>query len=123
MEAITLREDLRETLERDAEREARSVDDLVNEAVERFLDGRQLRKLDAEIAAYEKMHTQLRRQFLGQWVAVHEQQLVDHDSDVSALYRRVRARYGRTSVLIRRVTERPAEEIRVRTPSTGAPAP
>jgi predicted DNA-binding protein len=119
METILLREDLRETLEKDAEQEARSVNDMVNEAVEHYLRERQRAKLDQEIAAYEAMHAELRQKYLGQWVAVHQQKLVDYDEDRTALYRRIRAKYGRTSVLLRQVTEQSIEEVWVRTPSTG----
>lgn len=119
MDTIALRTDLRETLEKDAEQEARSVNEIVNEAVERYLRERQLAKLDAEIAAYEQLHPELRQKYFGHWVALHEQKLVDHDSDRAALYGRVRARYGRTAVLIRQVTEQPGMEIWVRTPGIG----
>jgi hypothetical protein len=122
MEAIALRTDLRETLEKDAEQEARSINEIVNEAVEHYVRQRQLAKLDAEIAAYERLHPELRQKYCGQWIAVHEQKLVDHDSDRTALYRRVRAQYGRTAVLIRQVTEQPSGEIWVRTPDTGKAA-
>ena len=119
MDAIILRPDLRETLEKNARQEARSVDDIVNEAVERYLHEQQLAKLDTEILAYESMHPELRQKYLGQWVAVHEQKLVDHDSDRAALYRRVWAKYGRTSVLIRQVRDQASEDIWIRTPSYG----
>jgi hypothetical protein len=119
MDAIALRDDLRETLERDAEQEAKSISEIVNEAVERYLHERQLAKLDAEVATYERMYPELHQKYLRQWVAVHEQRLVDHDGDRAALYRRVRATYGRTAVLIRQVTDQPDNEIWIRTPSTG----
>jgi hypothetical protein len=119
METITLRADLQEALEKDAELESRSVNDIVNEAVERYLREQQRAKLDSEIEAYEAMHPELREKHFGQRVAVHNHQLVDHDPDHAELYRRVRVRYGRTSVLIRQVREQPVEEIWVQTPSTG----
>ena len=111
MEAIILRTDLREILEKDARKEDKSLNDMVNEAVEHYLRERQRAKLDREISAYEAMHAELREKYPGQWVAVHEQKLIDRDSDRLALYRRVRARYGRTSVLLRQVTEQPVEEV------------
>jgi hypothetical protein len=119
MDAIALRDDLRETLERDAEQEAKSISEIVNVAVERYLHERQLAKLDTEIAAYERMYPELHQKYLGKWVAVYEQKLVDHDDDRAALYRRVRATFRRTAVLIRQVTEQPDNEIWIRTPSTG----
>lgn len=119
MEDIVVRSDLRESLEQDAAQESRSVSEVVNDAIERYLRERQRAKLDREIAAYETLHGKLKQKYLGQWVAVHDQQLVDHDADGSALYRRIRAKYGRTAVLIRQVTAQPAEEVWMRTPSTG----
>jgi metal-responsive CopG/Arc/MetJ family transcriptional regulator len=119
MESITLRSDLLETLEKDAQQESRSISDIVNEAVEHYLRQRQRSKLNREIMAYEAMHAKLRKKYLGQWVAIHSEKLVDHDQDRVALYRRVRARYGRISVLLRQVTEQPVEEAWIRTPSTG----
>ena len=119
MDAIVLEPSLRMTLEQDAAHEARSVNDLINEAVAHYLRERQQAKIDREIAAYEAMHAELMREHLDEWVALHNQELVDHDRDRVALYRRIRARYGRTSVLIRQVLAEPVEEIWMRTPSTG----
>jgi hypothetical protein len=119
MENIILRTDLREILEKDARQENRDLSDIVNEAVEHYLRERQRVKLDQEIKAYESMHSELRVNYLGQWVAIHEQKLIDHDSDRLALYRRIREKYGRISVLLRQVTEQLIEEVWLRTPSTG----
>lgn len=41
-----------------------------------------------------------RTEYEGEYVAVHNQQLVDHDSDNSVLHSRVRARYGHLAILI-----------------------
>lgn len=53
MDAIVLEPSLRMTLEQDAAHEARSVNDLINEAVAHYLRERQQAKIDREIAAYE----------------------------------------------------------------------
>ena len=119
METITLRADLQTTLKASASLEDRSINELVNEAVERYLIQRQLAKIDAEIEAYQRLHPMLRQAHLGQWVAVHEQQLVDFDIDRAALYHRVRQKYGLRPVLIRQVAEQPEEDLLVRTPSAG----
>jgi hypothetical protein len=119
VDSIALRPDLRESLERDAAIESRSVEDLVNEAVARYLRDRQREKIRRETAAFERLHPRLRRDHPDQWVAIDGGQLVDVDADLSALYARVRAKYGRASVLIRQVREHPVDDIRVRTPSTG----
>lgn len=118
-EPIVLRPELQEELELNAKQEARSVNEVLNEALEYYFEARQEEKLNQEIAAYEKMHPELWQNFASQWVAIHNQELVDHDSDDVALHRRVRARYGQTVVLIRQVRETPIDEIWLRTPSTG----
>jgi hypothetical protein len=118
-DGIVLRPNLRETLERNAEQESRTLNDLVNEAVSQYVHRLEQEKILREAEAYERMHSDLRARFLGQWVAVHNQQLVDHDSDQQALYRRVREQFGHTAVLMRRVGETPVETIWLRTRSTG----
>ncbi len=119
MDAIVLEPGLRTWLEQDAQQEGRDVDDLINEAVARYLRERQQAKLDREIAAYQAMHEELLREHAGEWVAIHRRTLIDHDTDRVALYRRIRHRFGRTSVLLREVTADPIEEVWVRTPTTG----
>lgn len=116
---IALRDDLGIQLLEDAEQSDTSIDQLLNQAVEDFLLNKQRTKIDAEIAAFVKIHPQLWKTRPGQWVAIHNSHLVDADPDRVALYRRVRERYGRVSVLIREVTEEAEQDIWLRTPSTG----
>jgi hypothetical protein len=42
---------------------------------------------------------------LGEYVAIHNSQVVDHDIDIRALHLRIRHRFGRMPVLIRQVTQ------------------
>lgn len=118
-ETIILDSDLQNILEDDAQREDRSLNELVNEAVGYYIRQRQQKKIDQEITAFEQMHAELWRKYPKEWVAIHNQQLVDHDLNDVALYRRIRQTYGRTSVLIRQVQESPVREIWMRTPTTG----
>ncbi len=120
---VTLRPDLSDTLQVRAQQQDTTVDNLVNEAVERYLREEQRHKIDREIASYETLHPQLWRTMPGQWVAVHNGKVVDQDEDRAALYRRIRATYGRTAVLIRQVKADVVEEIWMRTPSTGRVKP
>src|SRR5262249_13181716 len=119
MEGIVLRDDLRKMIEEDVAQEAKSVSELVNEAVEHYVVGRQRAKLDQEIAAYEALYPELVQKHPGRWVAIHGRQLVDCDADGSALAPRVHAKYGRTPVLVRQVTSEPADEVWLRRPSVG----
>lgn len=118
-EPIVLRPELQDFLEKSAQQEAKSINDVMNEALEYYFHARQLEKINEEIEAYEAMHSILWKRMPGEWVAIHNQQLIDHDTDDVALYRRIRAQYGRTSILLRRVKETPVEEIWIRTRSRG----
>lgn len=121
MVTITLKRELHESLESAAEKEDRSVDDLVNEAVRCYLRDREVAKIDRELEAYEAMHPELRQKYFDRWVAIHDGQLVDHDDDGALLHRRILAQYGRTPVLIQRVTQSPIEEIWWRSPRLDDP--
>lgn len=119
MAVITLRADLHEELKINADLESRNLNEVVNEAVEQYLRERQRRKIEDEISAYEGLHGELQQKYQGKWVAIHNQQLVDHDKDGTKLYKRIRAKYGPISVLIRQVSEFPSKEVWHRTPTTG----
>jgi len=116
---IDIREDLGIQLQQDAERNDTTVDQLLNQAVEEFLRNKQRAKIDVETTAYISLHPKLWKTKPGQWVAIHNQKLVDSDADRVSLYRRVRKTYGRTPVLIREVKTDPVDEIRIITRSTG----
>jgi hypothetical protein len=57
-------------------------------------------RLSAEQAAWYARSPDERAHYRGQFVAVRNGQVVDHDPDRRALYLRVRARFGHTPVLI-----------------------
>jgi hypothetical protein len=76
----------------------------------------QQRKIEREQQAYEAQHRALLAHYAGQYIAMHEGQVVDHDVDRVALSRRIRQHYGETAVLIKQVREESRLTIRVRSP-------
>ena len=72
--------------------------------------------VDAEIAAYHRLHPTLLAEYAGEFVAIAEEKLVDHDVDKLALYRRIQTRYPEQFVLVRRVDRAPEPELHVRSP-------
>jgi hypothetical protein len=58
------------------------------------------RKIEREQGWRLSLPLSERAKYEGAFVAVYNHQLVDHDIDQIALYRRVRERYGNTAVLI-----------------------
>jgi plasmid stability protein len=57
-------------------------------------------KIHAEAQAWQKMPNAERQQYQGNFVAVHEGQVIDCDPDRLALYHRVRKKLGDVPVLI-----------------------
>lgn len=73
-----------------------------------------IQKLDAETHAFKKMHMVLQRDYKNQFVAIHQQQVIDSDADLEALVFRIQARFGDLAVLIRQVHDSLKEEWRIR---------
>ncbi len=70
-------------------------------------------KISEESKIYHQRHAELKDQYLGQYIAMHDGQVVDHDTDFQTLRRRIRQRFGHTPVMITLVEEA-AEQILVR---------
>lgn len=106
MSTITLnRTDLITRLEQVATAEDTSTEELLDRAVVEFLEKVALQKLQDETHAYESLHPQLVQQYSGEYVAVHNGVVVDHDIDVRELHLRIRAKFGQMPILLRQVTE------------------
>ena len=116
MATITLQPDLAEQVTRMAEIAGVGVTDLVNEAISEHLQRFSHEKIEAEARAFEGMHETLKEQYFGQFVAVHNGQVVDADADFEAVFLRVQTRFGRIPVLIRRLSEEPTTELHFRSP-------
>lgn len=69
-----------------------------------------------EEAAYYALHPQLLKQYANQNVAILHGRLVDHDSDATALYRRVRKNFPGKFVLITPVQPTAEEEYTIYSP-------
>lgn len=72
--------------------------------------------MHAEVAAFRRLHPELLENYPNQYVAMYQGQLVDHDADKLALYRRIEAAYPNDFVLMRPVLEQPEREFYLRSP-------
>ena len=106
-----------ESLARQSER---AVNEVVAEVVARSVrsfpvnPGREA--MLREIEAFRNLHSALRRDPLGEFVAIHQGQLVDHDPDPVALLGRIRHDYPGQAVLRRKVEDAPDVTLRFRSP-------
>jgi hypothetical protein len=115
MAVLQVSEDLVQAIQDEATIRGLTIESFLHGAVarERTLSDR--RKIEREQGWWLSLPLSERAKYEGEFVAVHNYQLVDHDIDRIELYRRVRERYGNTAVLIM-----PAEgprEIVIRSPT------
>ena len=95
---------------------------LAEQAIREFLRSEARRTMQREMNTFFQLHARLLEDYSGQYVAIHQGKLVDHDSDQLALYQRVERRYRNTPVLIKQVLANPEEEYTFRSPTLeGAP--
>jgi len=105
-----------EQVEQTASEQAVKPDELVESAVRAYLRQAERKKIRAEAAAFRAMHARLVETHLGRYVAIHDRKVVDDDDDFQSLHSRVRRRFGRRPVLVRRVTAELERELVFRSP-------
>ena len=70
--------------------------------------------MEQNVAAYRAMHGGLVKRYLGQYVAICDGELLDHDHDPLLLLERIRKNYPDQVVLRRKVERAPERELRIR---------
>ena len=82
-----------------------STGEMFTQALRRYLWELDRRKIAEESKAYRRQHAELKGRYLGQYLAMHKGQVIDHDADFQTLRQRVRQRFGRAAVMITLVEE------------------
>lgn len=117
---VTIPDNIYEEVESLAEKQNRSVGEVIAETVVQAfnpfpLDETHARMLE-EKEAYKKLHPELWEKFPYQYVAVTGGKVVDHDKDIVCLHKRVEAKYPDQVVLLEKVSSVPERVLRVRSP-------
>ncbi|MEA3340325.1 MAG: DUF5678 domain-containing protein [Chloroflexota bacterium] len=95
-----------------AAEQTQSIEEMLETAVQTYLDKLEKEAIHAETEAFWAMHDKLVEKYQGQHVALHRGQVVDHDEDASRLDRRVREQFGWSPVLIAPVRPVPRRDLR-----------
>jgi hypothetical protein len=69
-----------------------------------------------EEAAYHTIHAELMAHHAGEYVAIYQGELIDHDQNEMALLHRLEAGYPDEVVLMKQVRPLPEPELRFRSP-------
>jgi hypothetical protein len=116
MPNTTLQPELMKQLEQIAVEQEVKPEELLETAVRAYLRQIERETIKAEADAFRSMHAEMVREYLGQYVAVHNGQVVDHDQDFQSLHNRIRQRFGHRPVLLRRVEAEPERVLVFRSP-------
>ena len=100
MSEIVVHEPLASTIRQEAEAEGIGVETLLDTALRHYRFEAQRKKIAGEAEWWRTQPSAVRTPYAGEFVAVHHRQIVDHDRDEELLRKRVRARYGKTAVLV-----------------------
>lgn len=107
---ISLDAELIASLRQIAAEQGKTLDQVLEESAQEYLRDIREAKLRREQDAYVAMHSELKTKYLGQHVAIYNQALVDHDTDGSALVKRIRQRFGSAPVLFCQIEEQVERE-------------
>lgn len=108
---LTIPHNLLERARRLAQQQKRQVRDVVAEALERGLPLLEAPTIppewERESEAFRRMHATWREVYNGEYVAVYQGQLVDHDPTFEALLERIGKLYPDDFVLVRPIQDEP----------------
>jgi hypothetical protein len=116
MLTVTLKLETAEELNSLANETQTEAGEIVERAVRQYLDRFRLEKIHAETEAFIQQRRAILEQYRGEYVALHEGRVIDHDLDLRSLHLRVFDRLGHTPVLLKRAIDEPEREIVFRSP-------
>jgi glutamyl-tRNA reductase len=105
MHTVAVESELYNRIEKTAQEQQANVDEILSQAIRRYLWELDRRKISEESKIYRQRHPELKEQYLGQYIAMHNGQVVDHDADFQTLRQRIRQRFEHTPVMITSVQE------------------
>ncbi len=100
MSEIIVHEPLASQIRQEAEQAGVDAEHLIATAVRHYRFQAQRRKIEAEAEWWRGVPAEMRTRYVGEFVAVHDKAVLDHDRDEEVLRRRIRKRYGKTPILI-----------------------
>ena len=111
---FALNEKLAQDIQWEAERQGLQVEQLLTKALRYQQQIYRSQRLENELSWYESQPLDYRARFVGEFVAVCNHAVIDHDSDRHALNQRISQKYGSTPVLV--IPAEGPREIRVYSP-------
>jgi len=114
MVALSISEELAVSIEKEAATRGITVEEYLRSAIKRERSLSARKKIEQEQAWWFSLPLSKRVKYEGEFVAIHDLKLVDHDKDESALYKRMREKYGKLPILV--MPAKGTKEIRIFSP-------
>ena len=105
MPTIVIEPELYKRVEQAAREHNISTREILSQATRHYLWELSRRKISEESKIYRQQHMQLKAKYLGQYIAMRDGQVVEHDVDFNSLRHRIRQRFGHAPVMITRVED------------------
>lgn len=95
-----------------AKRQEASVEEIVEEVIDRFLREQRHAQLLQEMERFRQLHSELLPRFRGQYIGLLDGQVLDSDADGGVLHTRLARQYGDQPILIVEVKDQPEQEFK-----------
>jgi hypothetical protein len=116
MVALAVDEGTISQLKKAADEKGTTVEELAEQAIHQFLRDEARRIIRKEADAFRNLHPELMVKYPGEYVAIYQGQVIDHDTDQLALFLRIDEQFPHTPVLIQQVLPEPEEVYTIRSP-------
>lgn len=111
MSTIVLEPELYNLIQKTAQENRQPIGEMISDAVQQYLWELNRKKISDESVIYRQHHAELKAQYLGQYIAMRNGQVIDHDADFQILYRRVAAQFPDAPVMMTLVEDEPDKPI------------
>jgi predicted methyltransferase len=100
MTILQISEKLAWEIQTEAKERGLAVEAFLQKSLQRERTLANRRKIEQEQAWWFHLPLSKRARYEGEFVAIHNQQVIDHSKNENALHKRIRTKYGKTPILI-----------------------
>lgn len=117
---LTVPDHVYQQAEQIARAEQRPVAEVINDALARLFPvvhvSQKREQMEQEQNAFRRQHNQLLNDYQGEYVAMYQGKVIDHDGDRLKLVARIDEKYANDVVLIKQVSDKPDDLLHMRSP-------
>jgi hypothetical protein len=100
MSKIILGEPLASQIRQEANAQGVDIEKYLESVLRHYRFQSQQAKVAAETEWWSQQSDEVKSKYAGEFVAIHQQAVIDHDKDEDALRKRIRSGYGKTAILL-----------------------